>query len=297
MPCKSLLENGVIKIGDGLASSYLSRLGEQGLLVLAQEREHHGDAGGQSREEADRHFAHQFVNSAARIVYVSTDPTGEVADASSLVRQSFTDGRVLLVEVPCGSGAGTLGLLSALCEYRRTSDLPTLPLNVDVLGGDISDRAIEHFTSLVSQLSPHLAAQKIDVELHAEFLDVTNLKVASGFIDKVVALAGECDQVFLLVSNFSDALTEVDVNESFQHFLSQFSGRMKWPNTVCWVEPNSNKAESSLKKFQGFFVRLLKMFKTSEEKVSIRYHFLDPVRDRVVQSGLRLLRATQERMP
>lgn len=297
MSCKALWENELLKIGDELSVGYLSRLTEEGLLQQAREREHHGDAGGRGREETDRHFAFQFANSAARVVYICTDPVGLLAEASSLVRQSFTDGRVLLIEVPCGSGAGALGLLSALCEQRRAGVLPTLPLSVDVLGGDISERALEHFESLAGRLTPDLAVQCVNIELHTNPWDVTDIRSSSRFIDRSVNLAEECDQVFLLVSNFSDALEDPSINESFQHFLSQFTGRMKEPSSVCWVEPISNKSDKILSKFYAFLSRLLRMLQLSGKELTARYRFFDPVRERQVPSGLRLLRAVQERFP
>lgn len=297
MSCKALWENEILKIGDDLSASYLSRLNEEGLLQQAREREHHGDAGGRGREETDRHFAFQFANSAARVVYLCTDPVGLLAEASNLVRQSFTDGRVLLIEVPCGAGAGAFGLLSALCEQRRARALPTLPLSVDVLGGDISERALEHFESLAGKLAPKLAAQCVDIELHTDLWDVTDIRSSSRFIDRAVSLAEECDQVFLLVSNFSDALEDGSINESFQHFLSQFTGRMREPSSVCWVEPISNKADRIISRFYAFLSRLLKVLQLSGKELTARYHFFDPARSRQVRSGLRLLRAVQERLP
>lgn len=299
MPCKALWSGDVLRIGEALSDEYLKRLENEGLLDLARARAHQGEAGGAGRDESDRHFAYQFANSAARTVYVCIDPLDALEDVSGIIRQYFTDGRVLLVEVPCGAGAGALGLLSAIYEQRQAGLLPTLPLCVDVLGGDVSLRGTEHFGSLIGQLIPQLITQGIDVTFRSQDWNAMDIRSSSRFIDSAVGLSGDCDQVFLLVSNFSDALNDADLREQFQHFLSQFAGRIAEPNSVCWVEPTSNKAERVLSLFGKAISRLARWLRLSGGSLisGVRYRFFDPVTSSEMHSGVRVLKADQGRLP
>lgn len=299
MPCKALWDQDVLRLGEALSAEYLQRLDDEGLLDLARARAHQGETGGAGREETDRHFASQFANSAARAVYICIDPLDALIDASELVRQFFTDGRVVLVEVPCGAGAGALGLISAIYEQRKAGLLPTLPLCVEVLGGDISHRGREHFERLMERLIPQWRTQGVDVTLRSQDWDARDIRSSSRFIDSAVGLSGSCDQVFLLVSNFSEALDDTEIGEHFQHFLSQFTGRIVEPNAVCWVEPTSNRAGKVLSMFGKAIARLASWLRISAKDLisGIRYRFLDPVTNSETHSGVRVLHAGRGEAP
>src|SRR5690606_6616882 len=127
----------------------------------------------------------------------------------------------------------------------------------------ISSRSIEHFSSLLEGMSAPLMSQSVDVAFYSKMWDAADLRSSSRFIDAVVELADDCDQVFLLVSNFSDALEEEVLGEQFQHFLSQFSGRVAEPSAMCWIEPTSNRAERVLSAFQRAIERLITWLRPS----------------------------------
>lgn len=296
MSCKALWNDGVLRIGDVLSEEYIRRLDGEGLLSLAQTREPQGETGGASREATDRHFACQFANSAARAVYVCIDPLDELEDVSSLIRHYFTDGRVLLIEVPCGSGAGALGLLSAIYEQRHARLLPTLPLCVDVLGGDFSQRGTEHFRSLIGQVKNSLKSQCVDVTFRSQDWNAMDIRSSSRLIDTAVEMSVSCDQVFLLVSNFSDALNDDRLREQFQHFLIQFTGRMAEPNSIFWIEPTSNKAQKILSVFDKILARLARWLRLSGGGLisGVRYRFYDPVTSSEIHSGVRVLKADHD---
>lgn len=299
MTCQALWEKSVLRIGDRLADQYLARLTEVGLIELALEADRDGDAGGADSETTDRHFALQFANSAGRAVYVSIDPLEALEDLSRLVQGFFSDGRVLLIEIPCGAGAGSLGLLSAILEQRRAGLLPTLPLYIDLLGGDISQRGLDHFEALTAKLCEELGFEEIHVQYHAMIWDASDIRSSSRLIDSAVSIGEQCDQIFLLVSNFSEALTDQSLRTSFEHFLSQFAGRLAdTTHAICWTEPASNKGRKALSTFRGFLenaVRWLGVKIPSDG--GVRYSLFDPVTAKEVRSSVRVLRSHQSGMP
>lgn len=299
MICERLWHQDILRIGDSLAAEYIGSLDKLGLLDVARERSHRGEAGGEGAEQADRHFALQFANSAGRAVYVYIDALERLADLSTIVQRYFSGGRVLLIEIPCGSGAGSLGLLSAILEQRNSRFAPTLPLHVDILAGDVSVRGMTHFESLLQNLRAKLSASEIHVVSQTLRWDASDIRSSSKFIDQAVATAADCDQIFLLVSNFSDALADGALASSFEHFLSQFAGRASdTPHCICWVEPVSNKGERAQSSFRKFFERMTRwLASTIPSDSGVRYMLLDPIRQEPVRSGVRVLRSQQSGMP
>lgn len=300
MSCEAIWASDSIRIGDALAEEYRSRLVDERLLELALERGAGGEVGGAGAEETDRHFSWMFANSAGRSVYVCIDPRAELGDVSRLVSACLLDGELLLVDVPCGGGAGALGVISAIYEQRKAKVVPRLPLRVTVLAGDYSDRGREHFEAMAAQLAPHLRDQAIELELHTLHWDARDIYSSTAFIDRACDLAANKDRVFLLVNNFSGALTDAALNELFGHFLSQFTGRMRRiPNCVCWIEPNSKSANRMLPKLMAWFSRVFSRFvpPASGAHSSATYQVTDPLTSTVFGSGVSVLRADQGGTP
>src|SRR5690606_792737 len=144
-----------------------------------------------------------------------------------------------------------------------------------------------------------LKGQCIDVTFSSQYWDAMDLRITSRLVDTAVNLSRHCDQVFLLASNFSDSLSNEDLREHFQHFSSQFSGRIVEQSSVCWVEPPSNKAERVLSVFGGVLSRLVRWLRFSAGHLisGVRYRFLDPVTSNEMHSGVRVLKAEHKGLP
>lgn len=299
MICRNLWRDETLHIGDALAGEYASRLERLGLTGIARQRDHHGEAGGEDAEATDRHFALQFVNSAGRAVYICIDALASLGDLTALINRFFSGGRIVLVEVPCGAGAGSLGLLSAIIEQRMAGLVPTLPLYVDIVGGDVSSRGLEHFELLLSHLTNASADSEIQLTSRMQLWDASDIRSSSRFIDHAVEVGRQADQVFLLVSNFSDALVNDELKAGFEHFLSQFLGRFgDTPHAICWIEPVSNKGEKAQSSFRKFFERIARwLASTVPSDEGVRYSLFDPIRQKSVPSGVRVLRSEQTGMP
>lgn len=124
-----------------------------------------GAIGGASEEEAREHVVNRFLNSAARMQFVCSDPNDEQAEIRDAVLDQLAEGRLHVIDLAAGSGAGTLAMLSLICELRRTGLIPQLPVNVCVFAVDYSPAALNHFAALLDKLSPWLAGAGIGVEL------------------------------------------------------------------------------------------------------------------------------------
>lgn len=300
MACIAIWTDNAISLGDTLATEYRARLDSEGLGALALVQGEQNETGGAGAGETDRHFAQRFANSAGRSIYVCIDPLVALGDVSRLVNECLVDGNLLLVDVPSGSGAGSLGLLAAIYEQRRAGVLPTLPLRVTIVAGDFSQRGREHFRALAGQMRPHLTKQGIELELHDLHWDAADIRSSSAFIDRACQIAVDKDRAFLLVSNFSDALADENLRASFEHFLSQFGGRMCLiPNSMCWIEPNSKSANRMLPRFGGWFEKFLSWFVAPKSGVAANttYQMRDPITSVVYGTGVSVLKADHSGMP
>lgn len=299
--CGEIYKENVLHLGDSLKQCYLSRIAGEGLSGLAsQASTAKGEPGGATKDDADKHFAWRFANSAGRTIYASADPEEKLQLVYGIISDSFVDGDVVLADVPSGAGAGALGLLAGIYERRKSGGSAPLPLNVRVVAGDFSERAGEHLDALFSAMREVFASQNIFVELEKLHWDATKLDTSAAFIDAVVHKAKEADRVFFLVSNFSGALKDADLKEQFQHFLSQFSSRVKsFPNSLIWVEPNTTVAKDLLPKIGNWLARIISWLK-DEDKDRVRtasYNMCDPFTGKIYPTGIAVLQCRTEGLP
>lgn len=299
--CESVWKNQAIQLGDSLQDCYLDRIAIEKLEHLAaQASSAKGEPGGASKEDADKHFAWRFANSAGRTIYASADPEEKLLSISATITESFLDGNVVLADVPSGAGAGAFGLLTSIYEHRKARVMAPLPLNVTIVAGDFSERAGEHLDALFHTLRDIFASQAVFISLERLHWDAMRLDTSAAFIDAVVSKASDADRVFFLVSNFSSALKEGDLKEKFQHFLTQFSSRVKrFPNSLIWVEPNTSGAKEILPKVGGWLSRFIGWFKAGDGEFvqSAQYNMCDPFSGKIYPTGLVVLRCSTEGLP
>jgi hypothetical protein len=295
--CRALWASQTLRLGSRLSESYVARLTSEGLAELAaNQSQAQGEPGGITDEDADKHFALRFVNSAGRSQCAVLDPHDKLGTVSnSLLAPTLGDG-MLLVDVPCGAGACGLALLECIRELRSAGSLPVLPLNVRIVAGDISVRAREHYRELFDVMKGELAKSAIFAELIDIGWDVSDARQNAKFVDSVVTKSEGVPQILIIASNFSDAMADAALLESFRHFLSQLIGRVSdWPTTVCWIEPQSNKAKKYLPPISKWVVTFMAWLKPdSEDYVECGYQLHDPVTNKPFQSGIAVLQCSSK---
>src|SRR5262249_48845944 len=130
--------------------------------------------GGHDAVDAQNHFVHRFTTSSARVEFVVLN-AGKNFDRTSIDLLSvFTDGRLSILDIPCGSGGGLFGLLCTMAELRRQFAQPKLPLDLHVHSADISPHAMEIHRSLLQRVRGHLAEAGIRLTAEYSAWDVTN---------------------------------------------------------------------------------------------------------------------------
>lgn len=201
--------------------------------------------GGSSFDEAKEHVINRFLNSAARMQYVCADPKYEQSEIKQMVLDQLADGHIYLLDIAAGNGAGTLAMLSLICELRCHKEVPKLPLNVSILAVDYSVDALNFYAELQDKINPWLETQGINVTLSLEpcdltitgsfsealdnFFDDAKSKNVNRFLSVISAVSGLGKEKFELIQ---DSLKIAAAR------LSSSQRNSSW----LWVEPPTKKS-------------------------------------------------------
>lgn len=131
-----------------------------------------GGTGGQTTKEAQDHVINRFLNSAARMQFVCADPGDDQPEVREMVLDQLGDGHIYLMDLAAGNGAGTLAMLSLLCELRSQKSIPKLPLNVSIVGVDYSVDALNFYADLLGRITPWFETHGINISLSLAHCDL-----------------------------------------------------------------------------------------------------------------------------
>ena len=240
----SLWLDGVLQLPKPLADAHRDYLNDNGWLGKYDPGGSGGAIGGASEEDACDHVVNRFLNSAARMQYVCSDPKDDQTDVRDAVFDQLAEGRIHIIDLAAGNGAGTISMLSLICELRRAGSIPQLPLNVSVSAVDFSPAALNHFAALLNKLSPWLAGAGINVELSLCHCDLTVLGDFCETLDGFFADARDrgVSRFLCVISAISGAKKEgvEPMIDSLKHAAAGLS-HSKRSSSWLWVEPHIGK--------------------------------------------------------
>jgi hypothetical protein len=177
----SVWSSGVLYLPKPLTDAHKDILNDNGWMQSYQPTGGK-EQGGQSPKDAKDHLVNRFLNSSARMQFVCADPLDEQTAVRNMVLDQLGDGNIFLLDLAAGNGAGTLALLSFLCELRIQRSIPKLPLNVSIVGVDYSENALEFYANLLERLTPWLSSAGIYVSLATHSCDIR----VSGVVSEVL---------------------------------------------------------------------------------------------------------------
>lgn len=291
--CSTLWSGAHLSMTTELANAYLRRLDSLELMgVAADQSQAKGAPGGVDDDTTDKHLALRFTNSVGRNLCAALDPHSSLHDVSNSILGPLLGDKVLLVDAPCGAGAGGLSLLDCIRELRSGGVLAPRPLSIHIVAGDISSRAREHYRQLFDEMADGLKSMQIYAELSEYEWDVSGVASTAVFVDRVVEKAAKQGRVLIIASNFSHAMADEDLSDSFKQFLSQIAGRLApWPTNICWIEPTSNKAKKLFKNLVTWVAKHLRLLKEGHaDRLECAYKMWDPVTQKAFESGISILR-------
>lgn len=248
-----------IHLAPDLVDAWKELLNHGGLFEKAVQPAPEGVIGGVSKSDTDDHLAWRFTGSSARVQLGLLDPYDKLKNVSDAFARVFSGGTVLVTDLPCGSGAAIITILATVAELRRTGRLPRMPLNVKVVGGEISEFARYYASRALEGLHAKLADQAIWVT--AEFVHWDTLdKFSTADLNNKLTLVGqECSARLLILANFSGFLQgDGKWKKAQPQFDSLFIHCRNIDSFAIWIEPQKNSVIAN----GGFFERVGKWFKT-----------------------------------
>lgn len=253
-------QDSVLYLPSQLISSWEMLLNKHGLMDKAREIGKETSTGGETREETDDHLASRFNGSSARVQLAMLDPYEHLAEISNVFTRIFSGNKVFLVDLPCGSGATSMSILSILCELRKQSRIPRMPLHVVIVGGELSKVAQEYASEGLEHLKIELETEAITIEFETIDWNVCD-KISNTDLIKQLTLKGQnCASKFLVMANFSDFLQRDGKWDTAKKQFDELFRHSRDENSVAlWIEPQTNTAAGP----SGFMPRLIKWFEES----------------------------------
>lgn len=249
----------VLHLPPQLISSWEMLLDKHGLREKAEQRAPEGFEGGMSKEDTDNHLAWKFTGSSARVMLPMLDPNEDLAEIPDAFAITFSGNKVFLADLPCGSGAASVSILSVLCELRKQSRLPRMPLEIVIVGGEISEYAQNYANEALESLIAELEAQAITVEFEILDWDVCDPFLNSDLVKHLTLASQNCTAKLLMLANFSGFLQGEGKWKDAQRQLEELFRHSREENSIAlWIEPQTNEVIVE----GGFMPRLIAWFKT-----------------------------------
>jgi len=247
---------GLLRLPESLSTIYATEIEARNLIELALKFEpEQSPIGGISLADTELHFATRFSGSSGRAALPILDPKDELGPASDRIIGALAGGKVAILDIPCGTGAGSAALLTTLASLREQDCIPCHPLQIRLLGGDKSEHALKVASSVWSRLVPVLMAQGIELSHETLEWDVKDAESTTTLISAWVNAGRDARIHFILASNFSGFLGN---KGNLKDSEAQLGEIFRWAGTkaaqIVWIEPQTTIAES-------FLVRLLEKAK------------------------------------
>lgn len=257
---KSLWDNesSILHLPPQLVSGWKFLLEKYGLLDKANTRAPEGFEGGRNKEDTDNHFAWRFTGSSARVMLSMLDPKQSLYQISDVFTQLFSGNKVFLADLPCGSGAASISILSVYCELRKQGLVPREPLDVTIIGGEISEFAQTYANEGLAYLIKDLEEQAINIQFEITDWDVCDPFSNAQLINRLTLGSQDCAAKVLVLANFSGFLQRNNKWDTAKRQIDElFRFNLGDSSIALWIEPNKNDVTNS----GGFIFRLIEWFK------------------------------------
>jgi hypothetical protein len=237
-----------LKLPRELESAYFDVIDVRGLEEMARGAgARQGIYGGCSDEEAKEHFACRFPNSAIRSTAAYADPFGAFSKSSSLVRRLISNGKIVILDLPAGAGAATLGLIVTAASLRQAGCLPSVPVSINVLAADCSAHGLLLMQEMLTRVDPYLRRNGIYCDLtlmpwNAQYSHETSL-----LFDYSYAISA--DHYLVITADFSGAAGGPEFSNYRDSFMT-IRDRVLNKRNAYWVhvEPSGfNRADTLFK--------------------------------------------------
>jgi len=227
-----------------------------------------GVIGGKSEAESTQHLLGRFLNSAARTQLAAYQPDTSLEQIQQELLSSLSEGKVFLIDIAAGHGAGTLSIINSICELRKEEVLPTDRLAIEIHAIDFNPESLKSYVDLVKSLSGHFNAHGISANILTHNIDLTKLDDSlKQEIEKIKRSIGK-DPRYLLacsaISGVTKTIFQRDFKESYAYIIREF----KEKNSIFfWTEPATKK---------NWMNKEWEELSVEHESRSLRFYWRDP---------------------
>ena len=280
--------NETLKLPKCLSEVYRIELNDLGRFEDACQKPPSGDIGGSDAKSTQDHFTWRFAASAARNGYLALDPKLEFSVVSKDLLEGFASGRISVLDVPCGTGAGLLGLLSMLSDLRRLDAIGRLPLEVSITAGDFSPSARSIYENMLNGCKADFDEQGIRIDFETLDWDASDEPTTARLVDRWFQRSTNIEEYIVLISAFSgDGASKFEeFDRSFQHIASRMHDRL---GTMLWVEPCMKKSGKFLNSVSMAFQKLKSWFGFDKVQES-EFIWQHPFSDYIAKGRLMVMR-------
>lgn len=240
-------EQGLVKLAAMLGAAYENLIDRFGLRHLAELRDpNKPPIGGLTQALTDEHFAQAFDGSCARVQLALMDPLNRAPQASNNLVRALSGNPVTLADSPCGAGAAAFSLLASIAQLRASSVLPREPLDVHLVGGEISEPAKRYAQALADELRPALEDQAITLTCEFHHWDVTDEVSTANLVSRLNVASATRARSLLVIANFNGFLIKERKQKESQPQLRQLMLHCSGGDGYAvWIEPDMNRAAAS----------------------------------------------------
>ena len=246
--------------------------------------------GGREADVAFSHFAHRFTTSSVRVQFVVLNPGRNFDPTSTDLLSFFHDGRVSILDLPCGSGGGLFGLLCTIAELRLQFSQARLPLDVHVHAADISPAAMEIHGDLLERVKPPLA--DVGIRLTQEYAewDAREDYSTSRLMDAWLRRSDGCEAYLVFVSAFGGFAQDhlPVVQTAIRDILVRFHDDRQL--LVAWIEPGMKANARWFPKLTELFQRLVRGRGAARgHDVEVKFRWRHPFTAASIQGSVQII--------
>ncbi|MDX4057668.1 hypothetical protein Q6A77_03210 [Aliarcobacter skirrowii] len=248
-----------------------------------KEEKNDGAIGGKDEEETKKHFSERFLTSSARVQFVVLDPKKHFLEISKDLKSTFSSGRISILDIPCGTGAGILSLLSNLAELRQFSKVPRLPIFIDILGGDYSKSALNIYVKLLNNIKLELENELIYINYDIFEWNASDMVSTNFLTSKWLKDEDKYEEFYILMSAFSGVGSSnyKRFEESFKFIQNRICHK---PSTIIFIEPNTKESNIFMKLLEKTYTVLSWLMGKEESTNGDRFNWYDEIRNNTAKS-------------
>ncbi len=237
--------------------------------------------GGKSEEETLKYFANCFLNSGARSQFLILNPYGKHTNITEYLMSAISYGKISILDIPCGAGASICSLLLNLYELRINNFLSNIPVNIDIIGADISTTALEIYEKFLSNIEKHLIKVGIRIKYETKLWDANCPVSTTQLMD--IFLKSNID-LMVYISNFNSSLSVIGDSQILNQILPRLYNRKA---TILWIEPGMKRAKRIFKNVIAFIKqKLMDILSVDEELIEEGYSFYHFIQEKKIDSNL-----------